>query len=126
MKRNTNDTFDYYLGITSGSTYAPYKQYTCLLDVSSVFTSSATVLNNTLGSTVAWSYDAPNAALLAIAANKFTANKTWILTGPAVATGSTAASSSVHVIGIWVNASTCSFSASAVPFIKSPIEIRVY
>lgn len=64
-------------GVVLGAPAAPYLVYTALLTQTGINAPTATVLQNTLGGTVVWSYTSEG-DYLATLAGAFTANKTFI------------------------------------------------
>lgn len=105
-------------------TVRPYKVYTALLSQSGTSAPTATVLENTLGGTVTWTYTSTG-SYVGTLTSAFTLNKTWT-----IATGSGSADTTITVSRSSDNTVNVSTLLAGTPTngIISPasIEIRVY
>jgi hypothetical protein len=100
----SNTEFQYLNGVTSNiqtqiNAARPYAVYVALLNQSGADAPVATVLENTLGGTVVWTYNGPG-DYVATLSTAFTVNKTFML---AAVNGETSASAAITPYTIGVN-----------------------
>ena len=95
----------------------PYTVYTALVAQSASAAPTATVIENTLGTTPAWQYGSAGTYHL-VSAGTFTTNKTFI--------SATAPSASYSLGATRVNADSCSFYWTANTQQNVFVEVRVY
>lgn len=107
-------------------TVYPYEKYVALLTQTGTDAPVATVLENTLGGTVVWTY-ASQGEYRATLAGAFTTSKTFIIYGE-LNSGYriTAQANSVNMIRVLTYDPTTPFSGSDGRLSETPIEIRVY
>lgn len=102
----------------------PYKTYVALLTQTNTSAPTATILENTLGGTITWSYLNPG-QYQGTLTGAFTLNKTVVfLTGPQGQAGIMGAAQSLNSVSISVRAITGGGTDGIL--LNAPIEIRVY